>query len=52
MDWLNSDELRSFCSSALKVYTVELALTLMLYLVVTAAFKLRKIVVQNRIHKG
>lgn len=52
MDWLNSDELRSFCSSVLKVYTVELVLTLTLYLVSEAVFKARKIVVKNRIHKG
>ena len=52
MDWLNSDELRSFCSSVLKVYTVELVLTLMLYLVCTAVFKARKMVAKNRIHKG
>ena len=48
MDWLNSDELRSFCSSVLKVYTVELVLTLMLYLVCTAVFKARKMVAKNR----
>lgn len=52
MGLLNFDELRSFCTSALKVHAVELVLTLTLYLVVTAAFKLRKIVVKNRIHKG
>ena len=52
MDLLNFNEIRSFCTSALKVYAVELVLTLTLYLVCTAVFKARKIVVKNRIHKG
>lgn len=48
MDLLNFNEIRSFCTSALKVYAVELVLTAMLYLFVLAVFKARKIVVKNR----
>ena len=52
MDLLNFNEIRSFCSAVLKVHAVELVLTAMLYLFVSAVFKARKLVAKNRIHKG